>query len=178
MSHYLQLLSTSQFLGSRFCHPWPYMSPWRVIQAPHTPSGVKNGVFARDHLRGSLRLQGSGRESQTNAPEQDNQGLPSILLYQHVRLWQDLRNGRDTGQWLPLPSSPAACSHGGLQQSLQHDGKGQLLGVAGCIPPMVTSDQGFPTPSLAFFFSAALSIVPARSVSLFKSEEEGKKTMK
>lgn len=93
---------------------------------------------------------------------------------QHVRLWQDLPNGRDTGQWLLLRGSPAACSHGGLQQSLQHDGKGQLSGVPGCIPPpMVTSGQGSITSSLAFFF-----IDPAGSISLFKSEKEEKKTNK
>lgn len=96
---------------------------------------------------------------------------------QHVRLWQDLLNGRDTGQWLLPHGSPAACSHGGLQQSLQHDGKGQLSGVPVCIVPMVTSGQGPLTSSLAFF-SVTHSIAPAGGTSLFKSEKEEKKMSK
>lgn len=135
------------------------MSPWMVIQALSTPSGVKNGIFARDK-RGSLRLQGSGGNLRPMPQCRDKSRSPSIPPIQHVRLWQDLQNGRDTGQWLPLPSSPAACSHGGLQQSLQHGGKGQLPGVPGSIPPMVTSDQGLPTSSLAVLFTVVFSTVP------------------
>jgi len=121
------------------------MSPWRVIQALLTPSGVKNGIFARDK-RGSLRLLGSGGNLRPMPQCRDKSQFPSIPPIQHVRLWQDLRNGRDTGQWLPLPSSPAACSHGGLQQSLQHGGKGQLPRVPGSIPPQSPQTRAYPHP--------------------------------
>lgn len=108
----------------------------------------------------------------------DKSWSPSIPPIQHVRLWQDLRNGRDTGQWLPLPSSPAACSHGVLQQSLQHGGKGQLPGVPGSVPPWSPQTRIYPHPPWLFLFSVVFSMVPARSGPLFKGEEERKKTIK
>lgn len=148
------------------------MSPWRVNQALLTP-GVKNGILARDSFRGSLWLQGSGGNLRPMPQSRDESESPSIPSIQHVRLWQDLRSGRDTGQWLPLPSSPAACSHGGLQQSLQHGGKGQLPGVPGSVLPWSPQTRAYPTSSSRWH-----SPVPTRRGPPFKSKEERKKTIK
>lgn len=145
-SHPLGLLNASSFTTA-FSQPVPGISLLPPLglhvtlmgkgdQVLHIPPEVKNGIFARDSLRGSLRLQGKGwGEPLANAPKQGQVSVSINPPIQHVKLWQDLLNGRDPGQWLPLPSSPAARSHGGLQQSLRHGGKGQLPGVPGCTPP-------------------------------------------
>lgn len=56
------------------------MSPWRVNQALRTP-GVKNGIFARDSFRASLRLQKIGGNLQPMLQSRDKPSLHQSLLY-------------------------------------------------------------------------------------------------